>query len=121
MGDITGIIIAIVFGVGGFLIGKYAVKYWGKKEDKKLLNNAYEVMEGTRENKTEIEGKNVDVNTFISGNINDAFVTVQLVADNLDLIKIVADEIDANGLSPFVYIKIESDALFVTKCSVYTF
>lgn len=64
--------------------------------------------------------KRVSVNTFIHENINDAFDTVQLVADNLILIGIVAAEIEANGLSPLVYTKIESDALFAPIGNIYS-
>ena len=65
MGAFTGIFIAIISVILGFFIGKYYFKFWEKKEDEKLIKNAYEVLDGKRENKTEIDGKNVNVNTFI--------------------------------------------------------
>jgi len=65
MGFILGIIVAIASGILGFFIGKYYLKIWEKKENKKLVKNAFEVLEGKRKNKTEIDGKIVEVNNFI--------------------------------------------------------
>ncbi len=56
------VIVAIVV---AFFIGKFGAKFSRRIEDKKIKKNAEEVIAGKRANKTEIDGKEIEVNKFI--------------------------------------------------------
>ena len=59
-------IIAIITGIGaGFIIGKYGSKFSEKIYDRRLKKGFADIMSGKRENKTEIDGKIIEVDKFI--------------------------------------------------------
>lgn len=63
--------------VGGF-IGAKVYKYYSKKLDKKLLENAKEVLSGKRENKIKIDGQEYDVNKFRVRDEDDKEIVIDL-------------------------------------------
>ena len=56
------LMLAVIFGI---ILGKIFSKIFIHRKEKKLLDNLYEVMEGKRENKIEIDGKVYDASKFI--------------------------------------------------------
>lgn len=58
---IGGIIISVAIGI---IIGLFMAKYKYKKEEKSLMENLIEVMDGKRENSIEIDGKKYDASKF---------------------------------------------------------
>ena len=61
--------------VGG-IVGSFIFKVKSKSEDKRLIDNAIKVLNGEKENKINLDGKNIDVKRFIVKNDDDKEVTL---------------------------------------------
>lgn len=70
------IIVYIMFGaIFGIIVGVISFKIWNKIDDKRQIRHLKEVIWGKRDNKTEIDGKIIDVNKFVvSEGDNDYFI-----------------------------------------------
>lgn len=64
MADWIFLVILVVAILVGIFLGAWFVKLSNKSKDKKLIRNLEEVLEGTRKNEIEIEGKKYNVNRF---------------------------------------------------------
>lgn len=63
--------------IGGF-IGVQIFKVYNKNQNKKLLENAKQVLSGDRDNKIKIDGQEYDANKFIVRDEDDKEITIDL-------------------------------------------
>ena len=71
-------IVAVVSLIIGIFVGRQFLKIKSHRDNKKLLENLQEVIEGKRENAIEIEGKKYDASTFILKDENDKIIIMDL-------------------------------------------
>lgn len=63
--DLIVIIVGVISLIIGIFIGTQVFKWYNKKQEKKILENAKEVLEGKRDNKIKIDGEEYDATKFL--------------------------------------------------------
>ncbi len=76
--DILVIIVGILSLIIGIVIGIQFFKYNEKKQNKKLLENAQDVLDGKRENKIKIDGEEFDATMFRVRDKDDNEILIDL-------------------------------------------